>query len=139
METCVDCSPNFESSHNLVWFFRGEEKSRYLEKVTGLLYFCGKTLGRHCKQRLSIKKFSLIHCLGNCKSFSLVDHWVNYVVRSDVKKLSLIFIPGYCIYDQYYCKVVIYNIVFCWLIFWAKFDCNVIQSFVPCIYCGISL
>ena len=37
------------------------------------------------------------------------------------------------------CKVVIYNIVFCWLIFRAKFDCNVIQSFVPCIYCGISL
>ena len=42
METCVDYSPNFESSHNLVWFFQGEEKSRYLEKVTGLLYFCGK-------------------------------------------------------------------------------------------------
>ena len=38
-----------------------------------------------------------------------------------------------------FCKVVIYNIVFCWLIFCAKFDCNVIQSFVPCIYCGISL
>ena len=37
------------------------------------------------------------------------------------------------------CKVVIYNIVFCWLIFRAKFDSNVIQSFVPCIYCGISL
>ena len=37
------------------------------------------------------------------------------------------------------CKVVIYNIMFCWLIFCAKFDCNVVQSFVPCIYCGISL
>ena len=37
------------------------------------------------------------------------------------------------------CKVVIYNIVFCWLIFRAKFDCNVIQSFVPCFHCGISL
>ena len=51
-----------------------------------------KTLGRHCKQRLSIKEFSLIHCLGNHKSFSLVD----------VKELSLIFIPRYCICDQYY-------------------------------------
>ena len=38
-----------------------------------------------------------------------------------------------------YCKVVIYNIVFCWLIFRAKFDCNVVQSFVPYIYCGIQL
>ena len=36
-------------------------------------------------------------------------------------------------------KVVIYNIEFCWLIFCAKFDCNVIQFFVPCIYYGISL
>ena len=35
------------------------------------------------------------------------------------------------------CKVVIYNYVFCWLLFRAKFDCNFIQSFVPCIYCGI--
>ena len=37
------------------------------------------------------------------------------------------------------CKVVLYNIVFSWLIFRAKFDCNVVQSFVPYIYCGISL
>ena len=35
------------------------------------------------------------------------------------------------------CKVVIYNYVFSWLLFYAKFDCNFIQSFVPCIYCGI--
>ena len=35
------------------------------------------------------------------------------------------------------CKVVIYNYVFCWLLFRAKFDCNFIQSVVPCIYCGI--
>ena len=35
------------------------------------------------------------------------------------------------------CKVVIYKYVFCWLLFHAKFDCNYIQSFVPCIYCGI--
>ena len=35
------------------------------------------------------------------------------------------------------CKVVIYNYIFCWLLFRAKFDCNFIQSFVPCIYCGI--
>ena len=40
--------------------------------------------------------------LGNLKSFSLVDRWINYVVRSDVKKLSLIFIPGYYTCDQYY-------------------------------------
>ena len=37
------------------------------------------------------------------------------------------------------CKVVIYNIMFYWLIFRAKFDCNVIQSFVPYMYCGILL
>ena len=37
------------------------------------------------------------------------------------------------------CKVVIYNYVFCWLLFRTKFDCNYIQSVVPCIYCGISL
>ena len=37
------------------------------------------------------------------------------------------------------CKVVIYNYFFCWLLFRAKFDCNYIQSVVPCIYCGISL
>ena len=61
-----------------------------------------KILGRHCKQRLSIKEFSIIHCLGNRKSFSLIDRWINYVVRSDVKKLSLIFVQRYCIYDQYY-------------------------------------
>ena len=94
METCVDCSPNFESSHNLVWFFRGEEKSKYLEKVSRLYISMEKTLGRQCKQRLSNKEFSLIHCLANRKSFSLVDRWINYVVRSDVKKLSLIFVPG---------------------------------------------
>ena len=35
------------------------------------------------------------------------------------------------------CKVVICKYVFCWLLFHAKFDCNFIQSFVPCIYCGI--
>ena len=37
------------------------------------------------------------------------------------------------------CKVVIYNYTFCWLLFHAKFDCNYIQSVVPCIYCEISL
>ena len=47
-------------------------------------------------------EFSLIHCLGNHKSFSLVDRWINYVVRSDVKNLSMIIVPGYCICDQYY-------------------------------------
>ena len=71
-------------------------------KLQDFYIFVEKTLGRHCKQRLSIKEFSLIHCLGNRKSFSLVDRWVNYVVRSDVKELSLIFIPRYCICDQYY-------------------------------------
>ena len=35
------------------------------------------------------------------------------------------------------CKVVIYNYVFCWLLFRAKFDGNFIQSFIPYIYCGI--
>ena len=35
------------------------------------------------------------------------------------------------------CKVVIYKFVFCWLLFCAKFDCNYIQSCVPCIYCGM--
>ena len=34
-------------------------------------------------------------------------------------------------------EVVIYKYVVCWLLFRAKFDCNFIQSFVPCIYCGI--
>ena len=34
------------------------------------------------------------------------------------------------------CKVVIYNIVFCWLIFRAKFDCNVIQSLYPIFIVG---
>ena len=37
------------------------------------------------------------------------------------------------------CKVVISNYVFRWLLFHAKFDCNYIQSFVPCIYHGIYL
>ena len=37
------------------------------------------------------------------------------------------------------CKVVIYNYVFCWLLFRAKFDCNFIQSYIPCIYWGICL
>ena len=35
------------------------------------------------------------------------------------------------------CKVVIYKYVFCLLLFRAKFDCNFIQSFVPCIVVGI--
>ena len=34
------------------------------------------------------------------------------------------------------CKVVIFKYVFCWLLFRAKFDCNFIQSYVPCICCG---
>ena len=71
-------------------------------KLQGFYISMEKTLGRQCKQRLSNKEFSLIHCLANRKSFSLVDRWINYVVRSDVKKLSLIFVPGQCIYDQYY-------------------------------------
>ena len=37
------------------------------------------------------------------------------------------------------CKVVIYNYMFCWLLFRAKFNCNYIQSVVPYIYSGISL
>ena len=32
----------------------------------------GKTLGRHCKQRLSIKEFSLIHCLVISNHFLLL-------------------------------------------------------------------
>ena len=71
-------------------------------KLEDFYIFVEKTLGRHCQQRLSIKEFSLIHCLGNRKSFSLVDRWINYEVRSDVKKLSLIFVPRYCVCDQYY-------------------------------------
>ena len=39
--------------------------------------------------------------------------------------------------EQTLCKVVIFKFVFCWLLFRDKFDCNYIQSFVPCIYCGI--
>ena len=35
------------------------------------------------------------------------------------------------------CKVVIYEFVFCWLLFHAKFNCNYFQSCVPYIYCGI--
>ena len=31
----------------------------------------------------------------------------------------------------HFCKVVIYNYVFCWLLFRAKFDCNYIQYVVP--------
>ena len=48
-------------------------------------------------------------------------------------RLSLESVLGVChgIAKKGDCKVVIYNIVFCWLIFRAKFDCNVIQSFVP--------
>ena len=34
-----------------------------------------------------------------------------------------------------YCKVVIFKYVFCWLLFRTKFDCNFIQSYVPCICC----
>ena len=37
------------------------------------------------------------------------------------------------------CKVVIYNYVFYWLLFHVKFDCNYVQSFVPCISCGFYL
>ena len=37
------------------------------------------------------------------------------------------------------CKVVIYNYVFCWLLFHAKFNCNYVQSFVPCISYGFYL
>ena len=33
-------------------------------------------------------------------------------------------------------KVVIYKYIFCWLLFRAKFDCNFIQSVVPCTCCG---
>ena len=42
-------------------------------------------------------------------------------------------------YKNIPCKVVIYNYMFCWILFRAKFDYNYIQSVVPCIYCGISL
>ena len=34
------------------------------------------------------------------------------------------------------CKVVIFKFVFCWLLFRVKFDCNFIQSYIPCICCG---
>ena len=71
-------------------------------KLQDIYISVDKTLGSQFKQRLSIKEFSLIHCLGNHKSFSLVDRWINYVVRSDVKNLSMIIVPGYCICDQYY-------------------------------------
>ena len=39
--------------------------------------------------------------------------------------------------DEQDCKVVIYNYVFSWLLFRAKFDCNFIQSFLPYIYSRI--
>uniref|UniRef100_A0A7N2L8G7 Uncharacterized protein n=1 Tax=Quercus lobata TaxID=97700 RepID=A0A7N2L8G7_QUELO len=85
--------------------FGSSEMKKNLDIQRKLWDFCifvEKTLGRHCKQRLTIKEFSLIHCLDNRKSFSLVDRWINYVVKSDVKKLSLIFVLGYCIFDEDY-------------------------------------
>ncbi|XP_030958837.1 F-box protein At3g59000-like [Quercus lobata] len=91
--------------------FGSSEMKKNLDIQRKLWDFCifvEKTLGRHCKQRLTIKEFSLIHCLDNRKSFSLVDRWINYVVKSDVKKLSLIFVLGYCIFDEdYYYESVI--------------------------------
>uniref|UniRef100_A0A7N2L7L0 Uncharacterized protein n=1 Tax=Quercus lobata TaxID=97700 RepID=A0A7N2L7L0_QUELO len=43
-------------------------------KLWDFFFFVEKNLGRHCKQRLNTKEFSLIHYLDNRKSFSLVDH-----------------------------------------------------------------
>ena len=37
------------------------------------------------------------------------------------------------------CKVVIYKYVFCWFLFRTKFDCNFVQSYVPCISYEIHL
>ena len=53
-------------------------------------------------------------------------------------RLSLESVLGFChgIAKGGDCKVVIYNYVFCWLLFRAKFDCNYYQSFIPCICCG---
>uniref|UniRef100_A0A7N2L6U6 At1g61320/AtMIF1 LRR domain-containing protein n=1 Tax=Quercus lobata TaxID=97700 RepID=A0A7N2L6U6_QUELO len=74
---------------------RQQEKSGYSEKVKGLLYFCGKSLESRHKQRLTIREFIFTHGLDKWSLNSRVDCWINYVVKSDVKKLSLHFAAGY--------------------------------------------
>ena len=50
-----------------------------------------KTLGRHCKQRLSIKEFSLIHCLVISNHFLLLivglTMWLGVMSKSCPRSL----------------------------------------------------
>ena len=71
------------------------------------------------------KGYTQIEGIDFFEIFSLVVKFV--IVRT---LLALATVQGW------HCKVVIYKYVFCWLLFRAKFDCNFIQSFVPCICCG---
>ena len=54
-----------------------------------------KSLESHHKQRLTIREFMLTHGLDKRSLNSRLDCWINYVVKSDVKKLSLHFAAGY--------------------------------------------
>ena len=64
-------------------------------KLQDFYIFVEKSLGSHHKQRLTIREFILTHSLDKRSLNSHVDCWINNVVKSDVKKLSLHFAAGY--------------------------------------------
>ena len=64
-------------------------------KLQDFHIFVEKSLKSRHKQRLTIREFILTHGLDKRSLNSRVDCWINYVVKSDVKKLSLHFAAGY--------------------------------------------
>ena len=64
-------------------------------KLQDFHIFVEKSLKSRHKQRLTLREFILTHGLDKRSLNSRVDCWINYVVKSDVKKLSLHFAAGY--------------------------------------------
>ncbi|GMY20410.1 putative F-box protein At1g49610 [Fagus crenata] len=69
-----------------------KQKRRDIQRKNANFYnFVNKTL-----RSLSVKKFTLTDCLDKQQSVSRVDHWIGFVVKSNVEELDLFYLQGQC-------------------------------------------
>ena len=90
-------------------------------KLQDFYIFVEKSLESHLKQRLTIREFMLTHGLDKRSLNSRLDCWINYVVKSDVKKLSLHFAAGYYDLPQ---SILVAKSITVLILRWCKLDTN---------------
>ena len=102
--------------------------------IKDVIRTCNLTI-RFSKFTLNIKIYDeFVGFLSKLIWIEILFNW-EYLFLNGSPELGKVLINSWFFNES--CKVVIYKDVVCWLLFCAKFDCNYIQSFVPCIYYGI--